>query len=383
MRLRRPSPSLLTLPVALGSLLLVAATCSRDERSPDTRTPSRPPAPSSPAGDTELCGPSRLVLGVNDQGAPSPELVRRAGMGWVRITLPWRELQPTRGAWEWAAPDARVREHHRAGHRVVAILSTAPEWAGSNWNGTRPPANVALWTEYVSRVAARYRGQVAAYEIWNEPDRLDEGVGVGWALPGGESPTYAEYLRAAALAIREHAPGTRVVAPALGSDPRPESADFLRRLERAELPEGGAAAFVDVVSIHGNARGDESSASVWDRIDQQLAVVVERAPSLKGKPVWITELGWSSGETGEGPQAEKLANLMDRIAGPWGAIGPNLDRPLDLTAYCGAPATRAELLAFVYKLQDGGGESRGIFRSDGSPKPAVGSLAEWPRQRVP
>jgi hypothetical protein len=318
-----------------------------------------------------------VVVGVNDQGSADPELVARAGLGWVRVTLPWREIQPARGTWRWEAADAVVRPHHRAGHRVLAILSTAPEWAGSNARGTRPPEAQALWSEYVARVAERYRGQVDAYEVWNEPDRRDEGHGVGWDRAPGEHPTYAEYLRAAALAIREHAPGAKVVAPALGSDPRPESADFLRRLEEAELPGGRAADFIDVVSVHGNARGDEGSDAVWSRIDQQLAVLVERAPSLRDKPVWITELGWPSGETGEAAQAEKLANLLDRIAGPWGTVGPALDRPLDLTAYCRG-GSRAEIVAFVYKLRDGGGESRGIHREDGTPKPAVTVLRPRP-----
>jgi hypothetical protein len=370
--------------VLLASLLLAAATCSRPAPESDRPEPSRPPAGAgsgteTPAGEGELCGPSRVVVGVNDQGSADPELVSRVGLGRVRVTLPWREIQPARDTWRWEAADAVVRPHHRAGHRVLAILSTAPEWAGSDAHGTLPPDQVALWSEYVARVAGRYRGEVDAYEIWNEPDRRDEGHGVGWDLPPGEHPTYAEYLRAAAVTIREHAPGTKVVAPGLGSDPRAESADFLRRLEAAELAGGRAADFVDVVSIHGNARGDEGSDTVWDRIDQQLAVLVERAPSLTGKPVWITELGWPSGDTGEAEQAEKLANLLERIAGPWGTVGPALDRPLDLAAYCGS-GSRAEIVAFVYKLQDGGGESRGLYREDGTPKPAVEAVRARPGQ---
>jgi hypothetical protein len=50
-----------------------------------------------------------VVLGVNDQGSADPELVARAGLGWVRDTLPWREIQPARGTWRWEAADAVVR----------------------------------------------------------------------------------------------------------------------------------------------------------------------------------------------------------------------------------------------------------------------------------
>lgn len=346
--------------LALVALFLTAATCAREspeEPVPAARTPGE-------IARGSACGPSRVVLGVNDQGAADPELVSRAGLAWVRATIPWREVNPARGTWRWEAADPLVRPHHAAGHRVLAVLSTAPEWAGSNERGTRPPEEIARWSEYVGRLAQRYRAEIDAYEIWNEPDRRDEGIGVGWDRPPGEPPTYAEYLRAAALAVREHDPGAKIVAPALGSDPRAATAALLRHLEEAPLADGRPADFFDVVSLHANARGDESSGEVWDRLRQHLRTLVARAPSLRDKPVWITELGWPSDEVGEAGQAEKIENLLAEIAGPWQGI----DHP----AYCGrAPE---ETLAFLYKLQDGGGESRGIFTDTGQPKPVVRRL---------
>lgn len=354
--------------LALLSVLLVAATCSRSDRgaAPEGERSAGEIAERS-AGDiagSAACGPARVVLGVNDQGEADVDLARRAGLSWVRVTIPWRAVNPARGEWRWESADALVEPHAQAGHRVLAILSTAPAWAGSNANGTRPPEDVALWQEYVARVAERYRGKVEAYEVWNEPDRGDEGVGVGWASKARESPTYPEYVRAAVLAVREQAPGARIVAPALGSDPRAATAALLRRLEQPTLPEGSAAGLVDVVSIHANARSDEGSEEVWRRLRRHLRTLVERNPTLHDRPVWITEIGWPSDTVGEEGQGEKIGNLVRRIGGDWAGI----DHP----AYCGPD--REEVVVFLYKEKDSHDESRGIHREDGTPKPVVEAL---------
>jgi hypothetical protein len=332
--------------LALLVLLLLAGTVSR---------------PLPEAGTERECQPSRVVLGVNAKGAADVELVDRAGLRWVRFTIPWRQVNPERGVWRWEAVDALVAAHHGAEHRMLAILSTAPEWAGSNANGTRPPEDVALWQEFVGRTAQRYRGKIDAYEIWNEPDHREEGVGVGWAGPLFGHPAYADYLRDAALAIREHAPGTLVVAPAAGSDPRKETVRLFRSLEEHALPEGNASRFVDVVSVHANARNDEGSDVVWRRLRQHLRTLAGRNPSNLGKPVWITELGWPSDAVGEEGQRRNTEDLLTRLAAGWEDAG----HPLP----CGGG--RGELVAFLYKEQDGGGESRGLYREDGTPKPIV------------
>lgn len=310
------------------------------------------------------CGPARVVLGLNVQGEPRPDLVAQAGLGRVRLTIPWRQVNPEPGIWHWRAVDAQVEAHHRAGHGILALLSTAPEWAGSNANGTRPPEDVARWQELVGRVARRYAGKVEAYEIWNEPDRRDEGVGIGWDRRRTAPPTYADYLRAAAGAIRENAPGTLVVAPAVGSDPRQETVALFRHLEEHPLPEGSPSRFVDAVSLHANARGDESAEEVWRRVQQHLGTLAQRNPSNLGKPIWITEAGWSSSAAGEEGQRRHTEELLALAASAWAGI----EHPL----YCGPDP--AELRLYLYKARDGGGEGHGLFRADGTPKPAVSQL---------
>lgn len=313
-----------------------------------------------------VCRPGRIVLGVNEQGAPDPELVHAANLRHVRITIPWRDVNPAQGVWSWQATDEMVAAHRSAGHAVLAVLSTAPGWAGSNANGTRPPENAALWRELVGRVAQRYRGRIEAYEIWNEPDHRDGGIGVGWDGSLFESTSYALYVREAALAIREHDPDALVVAPVLGSEPRKATAELWRSLTEVALPGGSAGELIDVVSIHANGEAKRGDERAWRRIEGHLRLLLAHGRAARDKPVWITEAGWPSSGAGEDGQMEHIRSLARRLGEEWKDVAhPH---------YCGAD--RGELRLYLYKERDTPGETRGIHRGDGTPKPVV---IEWLR----
>lgn len=319
------------------------------------------PQPSQAIDINGRCYPNPIILGVNEQGAQDANLIHNANLRWVRITLVWRVINPSYGAWDWGSTDALVNAHYNKGHKILGILSTAPVWAGSNSNGTTPPSNISYWEEFVRQVAIRYRGKIQAYEIWNEPDYDNHSVGVGWNKSLWTYPSYADYIRAAALKIRAHSPGALVVAPSLGSDPRAETVEVFRHLEEHPLPEGNASYFIDAVSVHANARSDESSSTVWSRLTSHLNTLSNRNPSNLGKPFWVTELGWKSNAVGEAGQEEKVRNLVTKMSYEWGL--------LDYPAYCGY--MHRTTMGFIYKEIDDPGSSQGIHRMNSTPKPVV------------
>lgn len=287
-----------------------------------------------------------VVLGVNGEDAA---LARSARLGWMRATFRWSRIEPEPGAWDFRHTDAVVAAAEAAGVELLAILSTAPEWAGSNANGTRPPEDVGLWQEFVRQVAIRYRGRVAAYEIWNEPNFFDHDIGVGWARSHFEPPRYVDYLRAAAETIRAEAPGTLVVGPATSSEADARTEQVFAQLEGTFADGEPARHFLDAVSFHANAIDDEPAAEVEGRANEQLAVLAARHPSSAGKPVWITELGWKTNRVGEGGQRGRVLALLEAWSGRCDPLVP--------------------ARAFLFQLSDQPGtESRGLFRVDGTPK---------------
>lgn len=287
-----------------------------------------------------------VELGVNGEDAA---LARSARLGWMRSTFRWSRIEPAPGAWDFRHTDAVVAAAEAAGVKLLAILSTAPEWAGSNANGTRPPEDLDLWREFVRQVASRYCGKVAAYEIWNEPNFFDHDVGVGWALSHLQAPRYVDYLRAAAEVIRAETPGTLVVGPATSSEADARTELLFAQLEESFAGGAPAGSVLDAVSFHANAIDDEPAAEVEGRANQQLAVLAARHPSSAGKPVWITELGWKTNRVGEGGQRGRVLSLLEAWSGRCDPLVP--------------------ARVFLFQLSDQPGtETRGLFRVDGTPK---------------
>lgn len=323
------------------------------------------PTPSLAARIQGNCYPTPVRIGVVNEGASDAALVSNANIEWVRMTIRWSEVQPGPAMWNWASVDDRVNTYYARGQKILAILSTAPQWAGSNANGTRPVGtiqNTGLWEEFVRRVAARYAGRIVAYEIWNEPDLDDVDIGVGWTGPlfnlgqPNQLPYYAQYVIKASQQIRANAPGTLVVAPATRSQPASKTVDVYRSLQQY-----GVAAHMDVVSFHANGFSGDSSNVIWSRINSHLNTLRARNPANLNKPVWITEFGWATAHNSPELQRDKIRAIATRWT--MGTFGANCSENQDAKSF----------LAFIHNLHDGPGFTRGIHWENSSPKPVVTS----------
>lgn len=312
------------------------------------------------AAEPPRCSSRPVAIGVNAHGADS-DRVRAAQLGWVRITIRWSAINPSPGEWQLAELDRDVAAARAHGLEVLAILSHTPEWAGGGPHGTVPPADLELWRELVERVAHRYRGRIAAYEIWNEPDVSDLGFGIGWQRDLDVPPRYVDLLHAAATIVRAEAPGTLIVAPALSSASTARTAELWRQIETTVFADGAAVDDVDVVSVHQNVL-DADAPGEWlvRLLSRKLYPLSAEAPALANKPLWITELGWQSEEVGEARQRQYLEQALTHMTGA--ADWPRCD---DVGNY-------RITAAFIYKLRDDAGpETSGIYRENGEAKAAV------------
>ncbi|MCA1644904.1 MAG: hypothetical protein LC797_05330 [Chloroflexi bacterium] len=112
-----------------------------------------------------------------DKRQRSLELLRDAGVGWIRQELPWEQVEPLArgqttdpnfGGSTWAKFDDIVDRTNGLGLKLIFRLDTSPRWAlaADAPDGLGPPTNDADYWEFVSQVATRYRGRVAAYQVW-------------------------------------------------------------------------------------------------------------------------------------------------------------------------------------------------------------------------
>lgn len=306
--------------------------------------------------------PTRPVsIGVNANYEHN--LVRSANLGWSRMDIIWAEIQPTPNAWNIGPTNDRINFAIANGQQVLGILHVTPPWLTSN--GNIPPYSTTEWSAFVRRLAQEFRGRIAAYEIWNEPDQKNISQCCAWGRNIEEPPLYIDFVHAAAVEIRAQAPGTLVAAPAFMSRNNADGSDNRKRriLQQAEgtfYPDGQGTSFIDVISVHNNAGDTETAATMGWRLNyENLAYFWNHAPSMRHRPVWVTEYGWRSNAVGESGQRQRTCEVNKTYAG-----------------YLNAPSTHLYdwdvSRAFIYALRDPNNTfSNMIFRADASPKPVV------------
>jgi hypothetical protein len=106
------------------------------------------------------------------------DAVKESGAGIVKIRFDWGELEPTRGStYQWTHYDTIVREARLRGLKMVGVLGNSAQWASvalssdpDAWRNSPPKDKEApAWSNYVTRVVGRYRIDVQAWQIWENP----------------------------------------------------------------------------------------------------------------------------------------------------------------------------------------------------------------------
>lgn len=302
-------------------------------------------------------------------------LARQTGARILRDDFTWAGVEPEPGRWSWQRTDAVVATAARQGVRILPVLHDAPGWADPDPAGF--PRDPELYGRYVAAVVERY-GHDGAF--WAGRPELDRGLAPQWfelgnepylvgeAQGGSDPAAYARAVRAAVPRGREAQPGARFL---LAADTTATEADGVDRSwlagMHAAVPDLGR--HFDGVAVHpysgadGPGRYTPGNGDRWQtrRIEALRADLVRRGE--KAKPIWITEIGWSTCTADEDcvdeqAQADHLAEVFSLAAERW-------------------PWVRAVV---VYGLNDypaPGEDDQGYFgllRADGSPKPAWGAI---------
>lgn len=176
-------------------------------------------------------------------------LVKEAGFRWVKQGIEWRYIEPhKKGVYEFNEPDRLLKMTSQLGLQVVARVDNQPIWARSDkiFPASGPPDKVQDYADFLNALARRYKGQIHAYEIWNEPNLSRE-----W---GGKSPSVKDYvalLKAAYEAVKAADPDATVISAGLA----PTTASGGVALPDIEFVQGmyqaGGAKYFDILGVHG------------------------------------------------------------------------------------------------------------------------------------
>jgi hypothetical protein len=338
--LRRPGIQLaLTLLAALGCALL-AASLWRDRQA----WPARSTAPlANPLANLDELGTTVDLAHLSPQALDSvTTALQQAGFRWVRQPFPWDEIEPRRGELDWSRWDAVIEACTAHQLRLLAVLDHAPGWARPASAADlplAPPGEVAEWGTWISLLATRYRGQIAAYQLWDEPN-----LAAHWGGRYVDPVAYAALLREGAIRIRDADPGATVLFAALAPtlEPGPLNLNEVEYLRRAL--DAGAAPFFDALAVQPYGFGlppDSASSPTalnFRRVELLRSELVARG--LGDRPAWAVAGGWYhlpdgwEGNPGPWPSVTAQQQLDYTAAGlrlarerwPW--MGPILLNPL-------------------------------------------------------
>jgi polysaccharide biosynthesis protein PslG len=287
-----------------------------------------PPAePRTEAPEMEKNGVAEVQRGANIADLGNAYLLQDMGFSWAKGYVNWETVEPEPGVFNWADPDNTVHAFASRGRRILLRIHGTPAWARpADTFLTYPPDDVSDFEDFVRRLAARYRGRIDAYEIWNEPNLNYE-----WGYLSPDAEKYTALLQAAYRAIKAEDPSALVVSGGLattgdGSDTAVGDLVFLQGMYDA-----GAKGAFDALGSHPYAFGNPPDyVDPWglslSRVDEQRQVML--ANDDADTPVWITELGWvlnSSWALGEHEtigvteieQAAYLARSFEKSAADW------------------------------------------------------------------
>ena len=307
---------------------------------------------------------------------------KAAGAGILRVDVGWASIeQDAKGnynQWYLKRLDAVVDKAEARGLKLLLTFWETPCWAstapadikqdcaGGWWDRKVQrwaPHDAADYAEALSFVVSRYRGRVAAWEIWNEPNHKD------YFKADDVVARYADLVKAGYPAAKAADPGATILAGSLAD------ADFA--FTRALLDRGMGGHF-DAWSVHPYS-GDRSpldpGPDQWIQNSFVRGVPKVRETLLaagEDKPIWLTEFGWSTCTYRDGPsyancvspqrQADYLAEAYTKMRS-WSYVPVGIW--FNIIDTSDAPGDRLE--------------NYGLLRHDGSEKPAYGAFAAMSR----
>jgi hypothetical protein len=244
-------------------------------------------------------------------GERTAKIMKDAGMYWARLELWWGVVEPEQGKFDWSFSDKVAKLYRDQGMNGMCLLCYSSAWSG------KPPADDAervRYANYVYQMVSRYKDTFTVWEIWNEPN-----IPTFWPEPNVRD--YTLMLIEAYKAAKKADPTCTILA-ASTSGP---DLDFIKGIRA-----NGGWDYCDGISIHpysmfggplqqrldttlrmhqeyiaslgarGSAEPDSEFKVQGSKFKVQSSEFKNGKPgTLNSKPLWITEMGWTSRNPGE------------------------------------------------------------------------------------
>jgi len=222
----------------------------------------------------------------------------------------WAAVEPANGTYNWTNMDAFVNQALASGQKIIYTFCETPQWATTDTNydalgnmgGNGFPSNMSYWTSFVTALVNRYKGKIAVYEIWNEPNT---------EFWDGTPAQMAQMEAAAAPIIHSIDPSAKVASA---------SYDIVNLAwclsDEDQYFAAGGGSYSDIIAVHLYDPTPEDDINCVTAIKSLMA-----AYGYSSKPLWNTETGWGdtaqSGGWNDAPMSETVAYLARSYILEW------------------------------------------------------------------
>ncbi len=291
------------------------------------------------------------------------DAAKTSGAGFIKTRFDWATLQPTRESpFLWPQYDNVVREARVRGLKVVGILGDSTQWASlalssdpDDWRHS-PPKDKELpaWSNYVKRVVGRYKVDVQAWQVWENPDAQNFR-----SVPRA----YRKLARAAVDAARESDPKAIVHA----AEPGGVELDFIR-----DLNSNGLTPSLDGISVYPVSQWQPGVRSAPEKFALPYATLREKLLLGDGKTrdYWVGGVAFPAVES-VGTEAQNAA------------YSPIAQADYLVQTFALALAGGAEKVVWSALQDEPQGTSsstavgNGLLRADGTARPAYSALQQF------
>lgn len=218
-----------------------------------TVAPSATPAPAKPAAPVIRGGMASPDFGAQAFTWWRPEvadrdlqLIQDAGFTWVKQLFSWQDIEGAgKDQFDWSSPDRIVDQAAQHNLKLIVRLSQDPDrpfWAGN------PPDNGKHFADFAKAVATRYKGRIAAYQVWNEPNLARE-----WGFKRPDPAGYARMLKQSYAAIKSADPKATVITAGMaptGTDTNEAMPDLKFYEQMYQAMNGNSDGYFDMLGAH-------------------------------------------------------------------------------------------------------------------------------------
>lgn len=309
------------------------------------------------------------------------DLMQSANMVWLRQIIRWDSIETEQGVYDWSSYDPIFETLATYPFKVMTVIQGTPSWyahPNATISQTAPPDDLIAWRNFVEAFSERYAEQIEVYQIWDEPNLIDN-----W---GGINPTPAMYLALledAYTTIKSTDPTAFVLSAALAPTTETGPKNISDWLYLEDLYGLGLAGYVDGIGAKPYGfnsspleRTVQQDTLNFSRVVRLREIMVENGDAAKG--IWASNWGWNTlpndwqgnpsiwGAVDQQTQITLTQNAIERVHQEWPWM-------LGMTLYHWQPIAAEDDPIWGFSLVD----------TEGNPKPLLEALQAYDMSALP